>query len=219
MQETGDGRQLQKAVIEIINEEPKEIQVTEAGAKSIPGIHAKSIGMDTGSAGAKNGGEERVRFTVQFNPAELQISAAGEADSLDCIGDAAGSWNILGTRCLPSRVQVNFKLIFDGTEDDKPLVRQQVEGFLAALQNKHTRRVSFIWGKLCYSGYLNRIQASYVMFNAKGDPIRANVSLSIRQAGADSDAGTNKSEDVYWKKAWKDFQKLFGGGGNGIVSI
>lgn len=58
-------------------------------------------------------------------------------------------------------------------------VQTQVEGLLAALRNEYTRKVSFIWGNLCYSGYLNTVQAEYTMFNPDGSPIRAEVRIGI----------------------------------------
>ena len=177
MQKPRDTCKLQKAVIEIINQEPGEIQLTEAGAKKIPGISTQGISAENSEW--NNSKEEKIRFPVQFNPAELQISAEGAADSRECIGDAAGSGNALRPYRLSPRIRVNFKLIFDGTNDDKPLVKQQVEGLLAALRNKYTRKVSLIWGTLSYSGYLNTVQASYVMFHAKGSPLRAEVQVGI----------------------------------------
>ena len=70
------------------------------------------------------------------------------------------------------------------------------------------RQVVFAWGDMSFGGELESVSASYTMFRGNGAPIRANASLSIRQAEADCDAGTNKTAQGYWEKAWKDFQKL-----------
>lgn len=220
---------LQKAVLEIVNQQPDEITVTEAQAKNSPGVSTKALNQKTSNAlaaggtertgGASDTGKEVIRFAVQFNPAELSVSAEGEEFSEDYVSDATGSGNTVSRRQLSSRARVNFKLIFDDTDNEDAFlsesarlhpetmnknagiyrnspdqilsarenrqkkkehtVRKQVEGLLATLRNEYTRRVSFIWGTLCYSGYLNTIQAEYTMFNPEGHPVRAEVRIGI----------------------------------------
>lgn len=58
-------------------------------------------------------------------------------------------------------------------------VRPQVEGFIAALRNEKTRKMTFFWGNLKYRGILESVRAEYTMFNMEGHPIRANVNLSM----------------------------------------
>lgn len=217
---------LQKAVLEITNRQPDEIAVTEAQAKNSPGISTKGLNNKAmnalssgGASGTSGGSEEVVRFAVQFNPAELSIAAEGEDESQDYVSDAAGSGSVIRRRQLSSRARVNFRLIFDDTDNEDAFlsenavlhpdtvkknagnyrsspnrlqnaggdrknqkeraVRKQVEGLLAALRNEYTRKVSFIWGNLCYSGYLNTVQAEYTMFNPDGSPTRAEVRIGI----------------------------------------
>lgn len=59
------------------------------------------------------------------------------------------------------------------------MVRPVVEGFLAAVRNSRTRRVIFQWGDLRYGGYLNKVQCRYTMFDIAGEPVRAEVDLSL----------------------------------------
>lgn len=217
---------LKKAVLEIVNQQPDEITVTEAQAKSSPGISTKGLNQKASSAlspggtkGAADTGKEVIRFAVQFNPAELSVSAEGEEEAEDYVSDAAGSGSTINRRQLSSRARVSFRLIFDDTDNEDAFmsesavlhpetmnrnagsyrnspdqilraresrkkkkehtVRRQVEGLFAALRSEYTRRISFIWGNLCYSGYLNTIQAEYTMFNPDGNPIRAEVRIGI----------------------------------------
>lgn len=226
MAELANGGLLQKAVLEIVNQQPDEITVTDAQAKNSPGVSTRALNQKTsdalssgGAGGAADTGKEVIRFAVQFNPAELSVSAEGEDVSEDYVADAAGSGNTISRRQLSSRARVSFRLIFDDTDNEDAFlsesailhpetmnrnagnyrnspdqilsvrenrkkkkehtVRKQVEGLLAALRNEYTRRISFIWGKLCYSGYLNTIQADYTMFNPEGNPIRAEVRVGI----------------------------------------
>lgn len=58
-------------------------------------------------------------------------------------------------------------------------VRPQVEGFIGALRNPDTRKLSFYWGKMKYQGVLTYVNAEYTMFSTDGNPIRANVNMGI----------------------------------------
>ena len=58
-------------------------------------------------------------------------------------------------------------------------VRPQVEGFIAALRNKKTRKMTFCWANMAYKGMLETVSAEYTMFNTEGHPIRAMVNLCI----------------------------------------
>ena len=217
---------LQKAILEIINQQPDEITVTDAQAKSSPGIDTKGLNAKASNALSPGGSNntsssenEVIRFAVQFNPTELSIAADGAEEAQDYVADAAGSGSVIGKRQLSSRARVSFRLIFDDTDNEDAFlsessilhpdtvkknagnyrssperlmningnrkdqkehgVRSQVEGLLAALRNEYTRKVSFIWGNLCYSGYLNTVQAEYKMFNPDGSPIRAEIRIGI----------------------------------------
>lgn len=201
--------EIQKAVIEIINEQPEEIKVTEAKGKNCPGICTKNLNQNVAerlkmpqSPIAAKPDAERVRFTVQFNSSELQALADGETEAQNYVGDAAGSGNRMGIFQLSSRTRINFKLIFDDTGKKKTTVQQQVEGFLAAIRNQHTRRVNFIWGNLRYSGVLNSIQACYTMFRPDGRPIHAEIQVGL--LCMDEKQG---QEQGRWKKCYHDLVK------------
>lgn len=81
-------------------------------------------------------------------------------------------------------------------------VRTQVEGFIAAMRDNYTRKITFNWGKMSYTGILLNVSAQYTMFSMDGNPIRANVNLGILCADSsieDNDMG-----------AWQNsFKKVF----------
>lgn len=202
--------ELQKAVIELITEQPEEIKVTEAKGKTRPGICTDNLNQNitdhllrSKSPVTAKAGTERIRFTVQFNPAELQAAAEGKSESQNYIRDAAGSGNSMGICQLSSRTRVNFKLIFDDTEKETASVQQQVEGFMAAIRNEHTRKVSFIWGNLRYSGTLNNIQASYTMFRPDGTPVHAEVQMGLLCM----DEKQGQEEQGWWNKCYQNLVK------------
>lgn len=89
-------------------------------------------------------------------------------------------------------------------------VQRQVDGLISLVMQVATRQVVFVWGDMSFGGEIEDVSARYTMFDPKGNPIRASVDLSIRQAAADSDDKTNSSESAYWKDAWKKFKKLAG---------
>lgn len=82
-------------------------------------------------------------------------------------------------------------------------VRQIVEGFLATLRNARCRRVTFAWNHLQYAGDLNSVQCNYTMFNPKGEPIRAEVSLRISATGKQTGNGYTS----IWKERYEELIK------------
>ena len=109
---------------------------------------------------------------------------------------------------MQTRIQMNLQLIFDDYERTQAFmsekgtdvsawartgivgianavtkrtysVRPQVEGFIGALINPYTRKISFSWGSMEYAGVLNYVNVEYTMFSTDGNPIRAIVNLGI----------------------------------------
>lgn len=58
-------------------------------------------------------------------------------------------------------------------------VRPFVEGFLAAMRDPDHRTLIFQWGRLRYVGVMNELSARYTMFNPNGEPIRAEVDVTM----------------------------------------
>ena len=50
------------------------------------------------------------------------------------------------------------------------------------------RSVTFFWGKAYLTGYLADVSATFTMFNESGDPVRATVSLTIKEVDSRKDA-------------------------------
>ncbi len=91
------------------------------------------------------------------------------------------------------------KTVTDIVSKDVFSVRQIVEGFIVLVRNHETRMVTFNWGPLSYSGTMNSVQCVYTMFNLSGEPIRAEVSISIltNQRSGSLDAWASKYETGY----------------------
>jgi len=180
-------------------------------------------------------GATRKTFTVQFNPGDLTVSGyGGGMVAKTNYGDKQKAGSV-SFEPADVRVSMNVKLVFDkvdpqdafaadkfrltassvatgaakavqsalGKKDNS--VQTEVEGFIAALRSPYTRRITFHWGKLNYSGTLNRVSAQYTMFNLLGQPIRAYVTLSLICA----DQTVSPASMGVWEDS---YEEAFGGG-------
>lgn len=82
-------------------------------------------------------------------------------------------------------------------------VKHQMDGIMSLLTHPATRHVIFFWSKMCFQGELTSVSSQYKMFNTKGNPVRGEIRLTIRQ----SEDPSAKYENIYWEKA---FDKAFG---------
>ncbi len=178
------------------------------------------------------------RFIVQFNPSELSLSGYGGGRVAKTNYSAQGSEAPISYDKMDVRIMLNVKLIFDQVDPQSAFladkvnvsptslatgavkgvmtasgakvktVQTQVEAFAAALRSAYTRQISFIWGKLCYSGVLNRVSSQYTMFNATGEPIRAVVELTMMCMDATVDVGNMGTWEEIYERAFAGDQSL-----------
>lgn len=80
-------------------------------------------------------------------------------------------------------------------------VRPQVEALMGLLTQSETRQVVFYWKDMVFAGEVVSVDARYTMFNPMGNPIRAAVRLSIRQASQEPE------DNKYWYEAFNNFGK------------
>ena len=90
-------------------------------------------------------------------------------------------------------------------------VRPQVEALIGLLTQSETRQVVFYWSDMVFAGEVVSVDARYTMFNTMGNPIRAVVRLTIRQASQDPE------DNKYWIDAFDNLGKG-GSGAQGKVS-
>jgi hypothetical protein len=182
-------------------------------------------------------GATRKLFYVQFNPSELSLSAYGGGLISKSDFSKGGGMSF---EEMDVRITMNVNLIFDKVDPQDAFlsdklntstsavaggalkaglslkgmteysVQNEVEAFIAALRSEYTRRISFHWGTMTYSGVLNRVSSRYTMFNTIGAPIRATVGLSIVCA----DQGVSAKSLGVWQKYYDD---AFGAGDQSMV--
>jgi len=79
-------------------------------------------------------------------------------------------------------------------------IQNEIEGLIAATRVFHTCLMSFNWGKMCYSGVLQSLNADYTVFNPKGEPVAGTVHLSMILI----DEGTNELDLGKWYEAYQE---------------
>ncbi|MBD5527287.1 MAG: hypothetical protein HDR02_02610 [Lachnospiraceae bacterium] len=173
-------------------------------------------------------GATRKLFYVQFNPNELSLSgyAGRPVKRMDFSKEGIASEYTMAN----PRITMNVKLIFDKTDPQDAFmgdklnmsvtsiatggvkavrsltgkkdnsVQTEVDGLIAALRSTYTRRITFHWGTMNYTGILNRVSAEYTMFNVLGLPIRAYVDLSLTCADESVSPGSMGIWQEYYEQ-------------------
>lgn len=170
------------------------------------------------------------KFVVKFNPSQISFQGIGggrvEKKSLGTDGVE------FEYGAMETRIQMNFQLIFDDYERTQAFmlekftdpeaivrtgveavvtaatnrtysVRTQVEGFIGALRNSKTRKATFHWGNMHYSGEMNYVNAEYTMFSTDGNPLRAVVNMTLLL--------TDSTLDFSYMGQWQDsYEDVFG---------
>jgi len=182
-----------------------------------------------------------VAMEVQYNPSGIFMeTVAGEQVDYSGGTMGGKANNMIVQSIQPGSTTMNFQLVFDDmniydsfmmsgyaassgniVQAGKNLagkakgrgysVQKQVEGILALLAMEQARQVMVFWSKMCFCGELTSVQAEYTMFNTSGNPVRANMYLSIRQGDGEGLYGANN-----WKNAFDAYFKETGGGAAGI---
>ena len=187
----------QKAVIQIENNTVEEVQEQETKsslslAKGLSGFSQITDKLKNAAVhmmgdnlkqtvsqimGAET--DEIDSFSVQFNPAEIQIHVGGKESRPRTGADRTKkrvSYGILGVR-----KEVTFSLYFDGDKTEM----NKVEKLLKANKSPYSRNIKFSWGNQLYQGILSDMSVQYTMFSSKGEPIQAKVELTILCGGRD----------------------------------
>lgn len=166
-------------------------------------------------------------MTVQFNPSSLHISSRGGDEvqitnfnrnnngisrgmvnnhiemSVKLIFDQVSNsgafvqdmMTVSSSRVIKSATDAIADFLF-GTSTQS--VQMIVESFVATMRDENTRRICFEWGEFYYEGILNNVTTAYTMFDISGNPVRAEVTLTLYLVDDDID----KDFDEYWYDAY-----------------
>lgn len=188
------------------------------------------------------------RYTVQFNPSSLRLSGSGGGmtQMTNYTDGSDGRHSGVSYGAAETYIEMSVQLVFDETNNMVAFpgdisgfnmsnvanvgitaglnklkgvdVSTHVQGFLASIRNRNTRRVAFCWGKMIYYGIVNRVAARYTLFNPSGKPVRATVDMSLVL----SDPTINADNMGYWAERHADFfdeNKSLSGNRNSIVNL
>lgn len=154
-------------------------------------------------------GSKSLEFDAHFNPNQLQFLVSVEEEKKADLAtktkeeqkaenqspaipqitmtttltfDHVINTNAFISECNPLSASVNT-VVGLAASTAKKTVRDEVQALLAAMYYPTTRNVVFAWGKFFFMGFLSYANAQYTMFNANGDPIRAEVVIRIVDEG------------------------------------
>jgi hypothetical protein len=168
------------------------------------GVVAPSLGAVVKPGNGGSGAVDKI-FRVQYNPSELEINASAtgtekkDARSADTASGGMVEVSVAGKLELSATLWFDkmkpataFMMHKDAslaggvrgvvnmlTEEDS--VQTEVEGFIAAMRNPLTQIITFHWADFSFTGSLTSVSAQYMMFSASGRPVRAKVSIRVRQ--------------------------------------
>lgn len=142
-----------------------------------------------------SGDKGKTAGTIDYGPLAVYITVSYTLifDSVD-IGDAfaADKFNL----SVSSLAKNITSAVSTGITGREYTVRPFVEGFLAAVRDPDHRTVIFEWGKLRYVGVMNRVSCKYTMFNPNGEPIRAEVQVSmLSESNPQADYRSERDEE------------------------
>ena len=88
-------------------------------------------------------------------------------------------------------------------------IQPVVDGLCALCNDAATQYVIFAWGQIVFYGVLEEVNAEYIMFDVDGKPIRAKVSMSMRQSGTlgkdEQNNAVYSKSNKYWDEVYKKF--------------
>ena len=172
--------------------------------------------------------ENFLRFEVQYNPNTISTrTSAGRYPEYRAMGDSGNKQFFMVER--EATTYLDVQLIFEDVNvqdafltenlnptvgnvlemagniartanDDNHTIKNEVEGLISLLVRHNTREVVFFWSEMFFHGVVESVDATYTMFNKLGDPIKATVNLTIRQAASGDEY---KSDAEYWDKSFE----------------
>ena len=130
-------------------------------------------------------------FTFQYNPKEFKVDKAVSWKEHDDQGQNAGLEYQKGAPMV-----VSLDAYFDTTNESNSDVRQKwVNGLLnltnpevnpgEGLEKKRPPKLQFSWGSFSMTCVIESVNTTYLMFGPDGTPIRARVSLKMKEWVAD----------------------------------
>lgn len=141
-------------------------------------------------------------FEVLFNPSQYAISKSARYTSVDPVdthaagGGSGGTKNRNNSRNFvgTSDATLSLELFLDTTvpeyfgeepgeaKDVKDMIDKFMDMCVASDGQHKPPKVQFCWGSQIFEGYVYSVNATYLLFDSDGKPLRARVNLTISEA-------------------------------------
>ncbi len=168
---------------------------------------------------------------VEFNPRTLRYTAMNgsfqqQQSVTGDIGSHIAQYNVDAQTTLRFEVYVDSAICLSATTGlslstitsgianlikgrDYYNIAPIVDGICSLCNDVETQYITFAWGELQFFGVLEEVTADYVMFDADGKPIRAKLSMSIRQSSKitkdENKQSVAQQSQNYWNDAYNNF--------------
>ena len=176
---------------------------------------------------------------VEFNPSTLRYTAMNgsfqqQQSVTGDIGSHIAQYNVDAQTnmnfeiyvdsaiCLSATTGLSVSTITSGIANlirgrDFYNIAPLVDGICSLCNDVETQYIIFAWGKTIFWGVLEEVGAEYVMFDVDGKPIRAKLTMNIRQSSKinkdENEEGIASESNKYWDDVYK---KFFGKGNTQI---
>lgn len=142
--------------------------------------------LDSKSSGNKN-------IEVQYNPSSITFTTETRKVGLNSIHHQKSVNEVISQNTSPAITVMNLELIFDDYNNHS--VREKINDFNKIILCSESRKITFSWSNLEFSGEINSVTSDLTMFNELGEPIRGKVRFSIQQKEDGSDKKQKERDD------------------------
>lgn len=140
----------------------------------------------SGNKGIKN-------IEVQYNPSSITFTTETRKVGLNSIHHQKSVNEVISQNTSPAITVMNLELIFDDYNNHS--VREKINAFNKIILCSESRKITFSWSNLEFSGEINSVTSDLTMFNELGEPIRGKVRFSIQQKEDGSDKKQKERDD------------------------
>lgn len=157
------------------------------------------------------GKKKNTEITVLFNPNEYKIDGSTKYSWRKPPGKNAS----VGQFSNRNEATLSMDLFFDTSETKKDVrtLTKQIVALLEVDASLHTPPIcTFAWGTLNFTGVFTQVNQRFTMFMDDGKPIRAVLSVTIKEYIRPSQAATNKpleSSDRTKERVLKQGEELW----------
>jgi len=124
-------------------------------------------------------------FEVQFNPTEFTRQKGAQIAEIGVYGIDSPILQFIRGQNEKLTLELFFDTTDSGMDDSAISVTTITNKFYQLVKIQPTThappRIKFIWGKLKFSAIVESVQERFTLFNRLGIPLRATLSLSLRE--------------------------------------